>query len=131
MTCPTCGLDKYETLCPSAYHTQNDIPCTCGSGAHPRRCTAHPARYEAHCNELSLESAQERVEELEAVLRTFVNIARTDKFGYITCWHCGAHIDDEHGEELDELDDVTDELYARADHRRNCLGAVALKVLTS
>lgn len=28
------------------------LPCTCGSGAHPRRCEAHPLAYDAHCARL-------------------------------------------------------------------------------
>jgi len=29
--------------------------CTCGSGAHPRRCNLHPEHYQQHCDELSAE----------------------------------------------------------------------------
>lgn len=31
------------------------LPCTCGSGAHPRRCEAHPRAYDAHCARLQRE----------------------------------------------------------------------------
>ena len=33
--------------------------CTCGSGAHPRRCKKHPDAYEKHCEELNAEWQKE------------------------------------------------------------------------
>ena len=39
-SCPLCGNpDVVER-------------CTCGSGAHPRRCAAHPDEYDRHISEL-------------------------------------------------------------------------------
>lgn len=32
------------------------LGCTCGSGAHPRRCTVHPDVYEEHIKELNEEN---------------------------------------------------------------------------
>jgi len=40
------------------------IACTCGSGAHPRPCDAHPDRYAAHCAELSADAAQDAYDQL-------------------------------------------------------------------
>lgn len=33
--------------------------CTCGSGGHPRRCTEHPERFQAHIDELNAENRKE------------------------------------------------------------------------
>ncbi len=30
--------------------------CRCGSGMYPRRCQAHPQRYQGHCDEISTET---------------------------------------------------------------------------
>lgn len=33
-------------------------PCTCGSGAHPRRCARHPLRFDMHVAEIAAEAAE-------------------------------------------------------------------------
>lgn len=33
--------------------------CTCGSGAHPRRCGVHPCAYDLHRMEINIETALE------------------------------------------------------------------------
>lgn len=43
-----------------------DVPCSCGSGGHPRRCDRHPWEYEKHIMEIDLGTMNERVEEIEA-----------------------------------------------------------------
>lgn len=43
----------------------SDLPCTCGSGGHPRECAKHPLAMELHCAEMSLENGAVRVHELK------------------------------------------------------------------
>jgi hypothetical protein len=43
-------LDEWETLCGR---------CTCGSGAHPRRCKAHSEAFAKHIQQLSEQSSKE------------------------------------------------------------------------
>jgi hypothetical protein len=40
--------------------------CRCGSGAHPRRCAEHPWAYGQHLNDLSLQSACDDIEKVNA-----------------------------------------------------------------
>jgi DNA gyrase/topoisomerase IV subunit A len=40
-------------------------PCTCGSGAHPRRCLSHPQGYDLHVATLNYENAKEELLESE------------------------------------------------------------------
>jgi len=55
--CLECNL---RTGRPDLHPTCNGHPtewevCTCGSGAHPRRCDLHPTRYDEHIAELEAE----------------------------------------------------------------------------
>lgn len=54
---PGCGLvfRQHHTSIERDGHVF-DPACRCGSGAHPRRCEVHPARYAEHCAELSAEA---------------------------------------------------------------------------
>ena len=63
--CLTCGL---MTGRPDLHVVCGPAParfrvCTCGSGAHPRRCAEHPDRYDAHVAELNAESEEEPADE--------------------------------------------------------------------
>ena len=49
--------------------------CRCGSGAHPRRCDAHPNRYDRHVWELNMEVQQGDRIEVETEARTAEAIA--------------------------------------------------------
>jgi len=62
----------------------NGIDCTCGSGAHPRKCVKHPELYRLHVAELNLEGylpegdkeAFEAMDELLAAFREALKAAR-------------------------------------------------------
>lgn len=50
---------EYKTGVPETHTTEHEPfwdHCTCGSGAHPRRCLLHPGEYEKHIAELNLEA---------------------------------------------------------------------------
>lgn len=38
--------------------------CTCGSGAHPRRCEKHPWGYDMHRHDLNLDTTNDNLDEL-------------------------------------------------------------------
>lgn len=40
--------------------------CTCGSGAHPRRCKRHPWAYRQHCDRMDHDTLLDTIEELES-----------------------------------------------------------------
>lgn len=42
--------------------------CTCGSGAHPRRCLRHPQGFDLHVAQLNYEGAQDTIQELQKEL---------------------------------------------------------------
>ena len=41
--------------------------CTCGSGAHPRDCVAHPERYAEHVREIEEDAELDRLAELHLI----------------------------------------------------------------
>lgn len=56
-TCRDCGIRTGFTITSCAACGSPDIRvCTCGSGAHPRRCATHPSAYQEHLDELSRDS---------------------------------------------------------------------------
>jgi len=42
-----------------------DVPCHCGSGAHPRKCDRHPWAFDAHVLELNYENLKDVAQENE------------------------------------------------------------------
>lgn len=42
-----------------------DVPCTCGSGGHPRACDRHPWNHQRHIDSLNAEYGQQTIDELE------------------------------------------------------------------
>jgi hypothetical protein len=80
-----CGLDAPRTATMQFYRVAQHLAaeverraeCTCGSGAHPRRCERHPNRYEAHCEEINLAGAQETIADLEAEVELLRPVADT------------------------------------------------------
>ena len=46
-------------------------PCTCGSGAHPRRCATHPEAYDRHVADLNRENALADAKDPAPVAPTF------------------------------------------------------------
>lgn len=50
--------------------------CTCGSGAHPRRCETHPWAYEAHCLNLSHDSMGDDIAEVTKRLDALESVVK-------------------------------------------------------
>lgn len=46
--------------------------CTCGSGAHPRRCKKHPWAYQQHIFELNKDTMFDEIEELKDRLERII-----------------------------------------------------------
>lgn len=62
--------------------------CTCGSGAHPRKCDKHPELYRLHIAELNVEAhlpdepdAQAAMDELGAAIRGALKARLKEKDG--------------------------------------------------
>ncbi len=62
----------------------NGINCTCGSGAHPRKCVKHPFNYEVQITEMRLEHAISHDEENAEHLISNYRIALWKKFKHET-----------------------------------------------
>jgi hypothetical protein len=59
--------DSLRDLREAQYVTIEGEPCTCGSGAHPRKCRQHPNGFAAHVGQINYECAlEDRAELAEA-----------------------------------------------------------------
>ena len=65
--CRSCGYTTGIESSHPADHTPEWERCTCGSGGHPRRCTAHPAAFDQHV--FMLDEKNNWVDEVEALDR--------------------------------------------------------------
>ena len=82
-----CKVCNYITGAPET-HRFRHIPdwehCTCGSGAHPRRCELHPEAYQQHVEELNaLADADERLDRLASNLATAAALCEAFSLGEV------------------------------------------------
>lgn len=52
-----------------------NVPCRCGSGAHPRKCERHPWNFAAHIAEMNVENLEGVADELAAVKARMANMS--------------------------------------------------------
>lgn len=78
--CPVCGDVDPEVPCDHAQPAPAETAsCTCGSGAHPRKCEVHPLGCAEHCARLTLESYLPETTDADEALRDWwkANVADT------------------------------------------------------